>query len=57
MRNKASILELSAASRSFSCRSSFVRCSMSYTGRQFNNSYGEDFVYASKRRQGGKVER
>ena len=29
VRNKASILELSAASRSFSCLSSFVRCSMS----------------------------
>ena len=29
---------------------------MSYTGRQFNNSFGEDFVYASKRPQGGNVE-
>jgi hypothetical protein len=29
---------------------------MSYTGRQFNNSFGEDFVYANKRRQGGKLE-
>ena len=29
---------------------------MSSTGRQFNNSFGEDFVYANKRRQGGKVE-
>jgi hypothetical protein len=36
--------------------SCFVRCSMSLTGRQFNNSFGEDFVYAKKRRQSGKVE-
>ncbi|MEI6830328.1 MAG: hypothetical protein WCK64_10865 [Synechococcaceae cyanobacterium ELA445] len=55
MRNNASILELSAASRLFSvssCSNSlfscFVRCSMSYTGRQLN--------VASKRRQGGNVE-
>ncbi|MFM9073925.1 MAG: hypothetical protein ACKOOC_11130 [Cyanobium sp.] len=29
---------------------------MSLTGRQLSNSFGEDCVYASKRRQGGKVE-
>ena len=29
---------------------------MSYAGRQFNNSFGEDFVYVNKRRQGGNVE-
>jgi hypothetical protein len=34
----------------------FIRCSMSDTGRQFNNSFGEDFFYANKRRQGCKVE-
>jgi len=26
-------------------------------GRKFNNSFGEDFVYAKQRRQSGKVER
>ena len=53
--SKASILDSSAASRSFSFLSCFVRfllssslCSMSYTGRQLN--------IANKRRQGGKVE-
>ena len=30
-------------------------CSMSSTGRQLSNSCGEDCVYASRRRQGGKV--
>ena len=55
MSSKASILDSSAASRSFSFLSCFVRfllssslCSMSYTGRQLN--------IANKRRQGGKVE-
>ena len=70
MSSKASSLDSSAASRLFSissCTDCFfkcsdshfslsVSCSMSETGRQFNNSFGEDFVYASKRRQGGKVE-
>jgi hypothetical protein len=46
--NKASILDSSAASRSFSFRSCLVRCSMSKTSRQLS--------IASKRRQGGKVE-
>jgi hypothetical protein len=60
--NKASILDSSSASRSFSffsrfkrfslssdsILSCFVRCSMSSTGRQL--------TIASKRRQGGKVE-
>ena len=55
MSNKASSLDSSSASRLFSnsicaisLSSCFVRCSMSYTGRQFN--------IANKRRQGGKVE-
>ena len=55
MSNKASSLDSSAARRLFSVfnrsasiRSCFVRCSMSYTGRQLS--------IASKRRQGGKVE-
>ena len=62
MSNKASILDSSSASRSFSffsrfkrfslssdsILSCFVRCSMSSTGRQL--------TIASKRRQGGKVE-
>ena len=53
--NKASSLDSSSASRLFSVSicaislsSCFVRCSMSYTGRQFN--------IANKRRKGGKVE-
>ncbi len=61
--NKASSLDSSSASRLSSISSCFKRfslsrprISMSYTGRQFNNSFGEDFVYANKRRQGGKVE-
>ena len=70
MSSKAFILDSRAASRSFSFFSCFkrfslaralssycfVRCSMSSTGRQFNNSFGEDFVYVNKRRQGGNVE-
>jgi len=69
--NKASSLDSISASRlfSFSSRSmsfsiSFVRLSLwsslicaSIVGCQFNYSYGEDFVFAKKRRHGGKEER
>jgi hypothetical protein len=69
--NKASSLDSILASRlfSFSSRSmsfsiSFVRLSLSSSlicasmvGCQFNYSYGEDFVFAKKRRHGGKEER
>ena len=66
-----SSLDSSAASRAFSILSravSFFSCSdscldsialicASIVGCQFNYSFGEDFVYANKRRQGGKEER
>ena len=69
--NKASSLDSKAASRLFSFMScsisfsiSFVRLSLSCSlicasmvGCQFNYSFGEDFVFAKKRRHGGKEER
>lgn len=71
MSNKASSLDSKAASRLFSCFSCSISFSISFVlrslssslicasmvGCQFNYSYGEDFVFANKRRHGGKEER
>ena len=45
---------VSILSRSDSCLDSIALICASIVGCQFNDSYGEDFVYANKRRQGGK---
>jgi hypothetical protein len=57
-------LDSSAASRAFSIFSrsdsrldSIALICASIVGCQFNYSFGEDFVYADQRRQGGKEER
>ena len=68
-RGETSILDLwPPADFVYSCSNSFLSRSdsrldsialicASIVGCQFNHSFGEDFVYANKRRQGSKEER
>jgi len=50
-----SFVRLSLSCSRLSLSSALIRASM--VGCQFNYSYGEDFVFANKRRRGGKEER